>query len=418
MATPVVSGGVQKSLTLPATGQQVLGAVVGLGALAAAWFIPGQQAGFAAVWVLGVGFGFALQRSRFCFASAFRDLFLFGQSRVMKGILAGLAVTTLGFAVVMYGHTPRPDIGVLPPEGHILPVGLSTLVGGLLFGLGMVLAGGCVSGSLYRMAEGYLGSWVAFGGILVGLGLLSHTWGWWWDNVIISSPKVWLPSTLSLGYGGGVVVTLLGLFAAFLLLLWWESRSPLFSPSSSFRKEEAPSGFGPKLVALWRKVFVDGWPVVAGGVVLGSLNVLMYSVHMPWGVTGELTRWSNGLMGMVGVSPPPLAGVEDLGGCAGRATQGGVFVHTFAVNVGMLFGALAGALLAGEFKLRVPRSAVRYLQSLGGGLLMGYGSGLAIGCTIGAFFSSIPSLSVSGWVFGLGLAGGAFLGVKAIKRIP
>ena len=58
------------------------------------------------------------------------------------------------------------------------------------------------------------------------------------------------------------------------------------------------------------------------------------------------------------------------------------------------------------------------MQSLGGGVLMGYGSGLAIGCTIGAFFSSIPSLSISGWLFALALSGGAYLGVQAIKRIP
>ena len=48
---------------------------------------------------------------------------------------------------------------------------------------------------------------------------------------------------------------------------------------------------------------------------------------------------------------------------------------------------------------------------------MGYGAGLAIGCTIGAFFSSIPSLSISGWLFGISLAIGAFLGVKIIKKL-
>jgi hypothetical protein len=49
---------------------------------------------------------------------------------------------------------------------------------------------------------------------------------------------------------------------------------------------------------------------------------------------------------------------------------------------------------------------------------MGYGAGLAIGCTIGAFFDSIASLSLSGWLFGIAIAGGAFFGVQAIKRIP
>ena len=41
-----------------------------------------------------------------------------------------------------------------------------------------------------------------------------------------------------------------------------------------------------------------------------------------------------------------------------------------------------------------------------GGTVMGYGAGLAVGCTTGAFFSSIASLSVSGWVFGFALAVG------------
>ena len=48
---------------------------------------------------------------------------------------------------------------------------------------------------------------------------------------------------------------------------------------------------------------------------------------------------------------------------------------------------------------------------------MGYAAGLAIGCTVGSFFSSIPSLSLSGWVFGGSLAVGAFFGVQVIKKI-
>jgi hypothetical protein len=85
--------------------------------------------------------------------------------------------------------------------------------------------------------------------------------------------------------------------------------------------------------------------------------------------------------------------------------------------VGVLPGALVGALYSREFKLRFPKSAARYVQSLGGGLLMGYGAGLGVGCTIGAFFSAIPSLAVSGWLFALALAGGAFVGTLAIRRI-
>ena len=55
-------------------------------------------------------------------------------------------------------------------------------------------------------------------------------------------------------------------------------------------------------------------------------------------------------------------------------------------------------------------------QSIFGGVFMGYGAGLAIGCTLGSFFSAIPSMSLSGWLFGLSLAGGAFIGTKVIRR--
>jgi len=49
---------------------------------------------------------------------------------------------------------------------------------------------------------------------------------------------------------------------------------------------------------------------------------------------------------------------------------------------------------------------------------MGYGAGLALGCTVGAFFSAIPSLALNGWVFAGALAIGAYAGVKILNRLP
>ncbi len=85
--------------------------------------------------------------------------------------------------------------------------------------------------------------------------------------------------------------------------------------------------------------------------------------------------------------------------------------------VGMFVGSFAAAMGAGEFKIRVPKQPARYAQSLGGGVMMGYGSGIGMGCTIGAFFSAIPSLAVNGWVFGGFLAIGAWIGTHIIRRI-
>jgi uncharacterized protein len=362
----------------------------------------------------GLGFGFVLQRSRFCFASAFRDIFLLRHGRNMKGVLLGLVVATLGFALVMSRQVPNSTLGILPLEANVLPLGWHMALGGLLFGLGMVLAGGCVSGSIYRMGEGYIASWVSFAGILTGLLAAGFTWNWWWQAQIERGPRLWLPGFF--GYGGAVIVTLGGLLAVYLLVLWWESRGGLVLPDLPFRAGEYDT-FAGKLDSTLRRVFVHGWPATVGGAVLGGLNVLLFTAVHPWGFTGELSRWAIGLTNWLGVGPGQLLGADKLPGCALEVGGGGILTHMFFLVWGMIFGSFIGALFAGEFKIRLPRQKTRYVQSLGGGLTMGYGAGIAMGCTIGAFFSAIPSLAVNGWVFALFLAVGAWLGSQVIQRM-
>ncbi len=365
-------------------------------------------------WLFGLAFGFVLQRSRFCFASAFRDLFLFGSGRVMRGILGGLAVATAGFVVLMNRMVPDPGLGAIAPEAHVIPLGVHLVTGGLMFGIGMVVAGGCVSGSMYRIGEGYVASGVALVGIMAGLGLGAHTWNFWWRTSIERGPLVWLPGAG--GYGAAVAGTVALLAAAYLLVTWWEARQGFASP-----EPPAPllaRSFRDRVDAGLRAVCVRGWSPAAGGIALGVLNVFLYTAHMPWGVTGEISRWSMGLLTLAGWGPGPLKGAEELAACALAATGGPWLTHTLTLNVGMVAGSFAGALLAGEFRLRRPKERRRYLQALGGGILMGYGATLAMGCTLGAFFSAVPSLALNGWVFALSLAAGAWVGVQIIRRIP
>lgn len=372
------------------------------------------EAQFARFWAFGLAFGFVLQRGRFCFASAFRDLFLLGHGRNMKGVLLGLAVASVGFAVVMARQVPILESGFLPPTANVLPVGVHTGLGGLLFGVGMVLAGGCVSGSLYRMGEGYVASWVAFGGLMMGLLVGRYTWNWWWENSISTAPLIWLPQ--SLGHSGALAVTLFALAAVFIGVSWIEHRAGVVVPASL--PHERPQSVAGELAMLGRSVFVRGWPIPVAGAVLGGLNVLLFTAQEPWGFTGEVGRWSGELATWLGAAPPTPLGVGELPGCVFVPSDGNLVNHMTFMVVGMWLGSLAGALGAGEFKLRAPAQPVRYAQSLGGGLLMGYGAGIAMGCTIGAFFSSIPSLAANGWVFAGFLGVGAWLGTLIIRRIP
>ena len=85
-------------------------------------------------------------------------------------------------------------------------------------------------------------------------------------------------------------------------------------------------------------------------------------------------------------------------------------------NLGIIFGALLATLLASQFKIKKIRSKKQVVAAILGGLMMGYGARIAFGCNIGALYSGIASLSVSGWVYALFLFLGAMVGSKLLVK--
>jgi uncharacterized membrane protein YedE/YeeE len=375
-----------------------------------------REPGLAVHWTLGLALGVVLQRGRVCFAGAFRDLYLMRNGAMMRAVLVALALATPLFAMIQARAVPNPSFGALPPGAHVLPLGLHLVVGGLLFGIGMVVAGGCVSGTLYRIGEGYLASWASLGGILLGLLFAAHTWNLWWTAHIQHVPVVWLPSLL--GYGGAVAVTIAALAATYVGVLWWESRDagPAF-PSAPSRPAPPAATLSERLGAVRAAVLGRGWPALAAVCALAVLNVAAYLVDHPLGVTGELAAWADRGATAVGFGAPALLGAELLAGCNLALEHLGLVSAYTMLDAGLVFGAFLAAMASGELKLRVARQRRRYVQSFGGGTLMGYGAGLAVGCTLGAFFSAVPSLGLNGWVFGLALLGGAGIGTRIIRRL-
>ena len=86
------------------------------------------------------------------------------------------------------------------------------------------------------------------------------------------------------------------------------------------------------------------------------------------------------------------------------------------LNFGIIAGALFATLAASQFKLKKIKGVRQIVAATLGGLLMGYGARLAGGCNIGALFSSIASLSLSGWFFAIFLFVGAFIGSKLLAK--
>jgi uncharacterized membrane protein YedE/YeeE len=398
--------------------QALLAVAVALVALAILVLAERVQARLAIYWALGLALGLVLQRGRLCFAGAFRDLFLMRNGTMMRAILVGLAIMTPVFALIEARAVPEPSFGAIAAGAHVVPLGLNLAVGGLMFGIGMVVAGGCVSGTLYRIGEGYLASWGSLFGILLGLSLAAHTWNAWYTLTIQSAPMGWLPT--SLGYGGAIALTWAALAAAYVASLWWETRGADAGPpfaAAAGRKAPAPVTLGQHLRAIYATVLGKGWPPLAAVTALALVNVAAFLVDTPLGVTGELAAWADRAASLVGLAAPALLGADTLAGCNLALGSAGLVNPTTLLDAGLVLGAMLAALAAREFKVRMPRQRRRYVQSFAGGSLMGYGAGIGVGCTIGAFFSAIPSLGLSGWVFGLALLAGAGIGTQIIRRI-
>lgn len=109
----------------------------------------------AVIVVAGFGLGFVMHRSRLCFARAFREPFMTGEGHMTKAVMLGILIGVPLAALLFQAKVIDPYIAIPPVFWK------GSLIGGLLFGFGMIFAGGCASGSLWRMGEGHLKLWVA-----------------------------------------------------------------------------------------------------------------------------------------------------------------------------------------------------------------------------------------------------------------
>ncbi|OBX06434.1 selenium metabolism membrane protein YedE/FdhT [Gallibacterium genomosp. 3] len=160
----------------------------------------------------GLGFGLLIERAQICFTSAFRDLFITGRTTMLKAIIFGVMVGTIGvYSYIQIGLTPK-----------IMWAGPNAILGGLLFGFGIVLAGGCETGWMYRAVEGQVHfMWVGFGNV-IGSTLLAY----WWDDLVpylvLDYEKINLLK--SLGAAGGLIANYALLILSLIAVLWWEQK--------------------------------------------------------------------------------------------------------------------------------------------------------------------------------------------------
>lgn len=120
--------------------------------------------------VFGLGFGFFVQRAGLCIAAGLVEIFLGRGRRILRMLTLIFAITSVGFLTSSYMH---PDLG-LKPIGQIRGYGFYNILGGILFGAGITLSGGCILGTLRQIGEGNLTFVVVMLAFAPGMALVVH----------------------------------------------------------------------------------------------------------------------------------------------------------------------------------------------------------------------------------------------------
>lgn len=154
------------------------------------------------------------------------------------------------------------------------------------------------------------------------------------------------------------------------------------------------------------------WSYQTGSVLLACFALALVIVTgASWGVTGPLAMWGGKALQAIGINADAWKGFD------GALAKYAFWKDSSSItDLGLVLGALLSVLLAAQFKLKKIKSGKNVAAAILGGLLMGIGARLSLGCNIGAFFTALPAFSLHGWVFWISIFGGAALGSQLLKK--
>jgi len=172
--------------------------------------------------LIGLFIGIVLQRSRWCIVRALREPFMTGDADPAVAIIAGLIIGLLGFTVIK----------IMGIGGELTMVSanfwMPAIIGGIIFGFGMTIAGGCTIGSSWRAGEGHVKLWLALIGIVIAAPLTLEYIRPAFLNMLPTwmNQQIFLPDYFT--YLGSIIIMLL------ILLIWyifvkWNERTGRFS---------------------------------------------------------------------------------------------------------------------------------------------------------------------------------------------
>ena len=341
--------------------------------------------------IIGFLFGFIVQRTNFCTMGSISDIMSFGDYRRFRAWLLAAAVAIIGAQLLQY-------YGIVDLKQSMYLSGpmvwLGNLIGGLIFGFGMVFAGGCTSRNLIRVGGGDLRSLI----VLIVLGLFAYmTMGGLFGLLRAEIHQLMTVDFKDMGMAsqsfGDVVTALSGLdvgsghliasalIAGSILIYCFSNGAFRSSPSNII------AGVGIGLCATL------GWALT--GLAFDEFAdspqmATSLSYVRPTGDTLEyLRRFTADMMPRFGVTT--------------------VF--------GALLGAFVSSTLAGRFSVLGFSDTGDLKRNLFGAAAMGIGGVLAVGCTVGQAITGVSTLALGSILTFAAIVVGGIYGIKYMEYL-
>jgi len=303
--------------------------------------------------IVGLSTGLILQRGRVCTNTAFRNLLLAKNSELSLVILLTISIELLGYQILTFFPGFVFISNPIPFSFILLPIG------GFIFGLGTVVAGGCAGGVCYRVGEGSIRSTLAFLGYACGIGILAvgplsvavnefrNGTSWIIDGQIPSLESIF-PRT---------IWTVIAVGLAFGAIYRYRAQTHQLTH------------------------LLPNWSPIVTGILLGILGIFARYFS-------TLTGRAFGFSTVDGIGEVMSSLISVFGFGTFQMGWAGVFL------IALIFGAFISSFQIGEFRIRVP-DRIAALRFFGGGFVLGIGAMLALGCNFGHILGGIPELGIS-----------------------
>lgn len=337
-------------------------------------------------------FGFLLKYGGFGFTCSFRSMVTSANFRQYRDMLVMLFFATglCSLVEAINGLHPLFDsTKSLKFTDSSQPVGVSTFLGALFFGMGMILGSGCASGTFVGIGEGFIKAYVVLPFFVIGATVAAtNPFYHWWSKLPKSNGAV----TIEFGF------TLLILMAIYALTFFGDWIKAKFANDET--KEDDFTGMknlfsiDSQNVQQNNQNNSDWYKSTLYAALIGITVALFYLCD-------------GGMIGIMGVFPKVGASILKLFGAhpekwdyfGGKLPTNYLNLEIFDSNIFMALGAFLASAIKGNFGKSQKHGIIEYIKGIIGGLLMGIGARMSGGCNIGAMTSGITSSSINGFVW-------------------